>query len=698
MNKKVLYLLLLAAMFFILYLLHMPPSFVFGDAPEFAVASKTLGIAHAPGYPLYPLLAHFFSYFIPVSDYALKCNIFSAFISVVVLVIIFLTLLELKINLKTAFFSVLFFGSSSSFFKQSLISEVYSLNSFFVAILLFCIVHYQKNRDKRFIPLTAFLLGIGFGNHHTLLSLILIAFLYFFIIERNFKQFPIAFLFFILGCSIYIYLPLRALSEPSLNFGDPKTLERFWQVITRWQFGFAGRAYSFDAIGNQTMEFLVFFNNQFYPILILLIIGGIFLIFKENKRFFFVLFAIFLINGILTVYVLNPDENEYFLVNEFLTPSLIVSVCFYAVAIEKIVRRKTIYTALIVLILITTGFKYYTQKGELYLKNNIFAKKLASDTLIILPESAVVIGESDYTLFPLFYLQQIQNLRKDVTVLDADFFMLPWYQEQNVKRLPFLKGLLPAISEHGSGGGMVRLDFSALESFKLNQAYLLAQNINEKLRHEVYFTYDFAEMARIYRPDIATKLAPFGTVYKLFINEPLRESYPPLDVMPFEKAGALPPEEAVLLTPYLPYMRKDAENAYFKMDFERAARLFESIYLIEPNIYNGANLVIVLAEEGKRFKRADDIINGIIENLTVPDPKIYLAKGVLELKKGNIDRSINILSSIESKYPQLCEASFYLFEAYKKLGDKQRAQEAFRRVMQGCSEYYKYRASQATDK
>lgn len=697
MKKSALFSFILFSLFFLIYLFHMPPSFVFGDAPELALASKTLGIAHAPGYPLFSLLSHFFNYFVPVIDYAYKCNIFSAFTSSVVIVLIFLTLLELKVSLKTAIFSVLFFGFSDSFFKQALISEVYSLNSLFFAAFIYFTVRFNNSDDKRLLYLISFLLGLGFGNHHTILAAIFSGFVYFFILNRNFKQFVPTLGFFILGFSVYLYLPVRAMAEPSLNFGDPKTLERFWQVITRWQFGFAGKAYSFDAVGNQTVEFFKFFNNQFYLPLFLLTLLGLFLFFKEKKRLFTVFFGIFLINGILTVYVLNPDENEYFLVNEFLTPALIASVFFYSVAIERLGRRQIVTTVLILLLLILTGYKYYVQRDNLNQRNNIFAKKLATDSLIALPEKAVVIGESDYTLFPLLYLQQIENLRKDVTVLDADFFMLPWYQEQNVKRLPFLKALLPDIAGHGGGKSTGKIDFSALEAFKLNQAYLLSLNIKDKLKNEVFFTYDFAEMAKLYRPDIASKLAPFGTVYKLFVDDTIHENYPPYDTKAFEMAINLSPEEAILLTPYLPYLKKEAEEAYLKMDFGKTARIFENIYLIEPNIYNAAYLVLILAEEGKKLKKADEIITGIINKLTVPDPRIYLAKGVLELKKGNINEAISILSGIESNYPQICEGSFYLLEAYYKTGDR-RSTEALGKVMKVCNEYYKRRALQLQSK
>lgn len=401
--------------------------------------------------------------------------------------------------------------------------------------------------------------------------------------------------------------------------------------------------------------------------------------------------AIFLINGILTLYALSPDENEYFLVHEFLTPALLVSICFFSYTLS-VIKNRWVLNVGILLMLSLLAFKYYDQHQNLYMRDNTYASKLATDSLIILPEKAVIIGETDYTLFSLYYLQNVQGLRKDVVVLDADFFMLPWYQEQNVKRLPFLKDLLPNIMSHTEGKAPSKIDMAALENFKLNQTYLLAKNIKDKLKSDVFFTYDFAEMARLYRPDIAMKLAPFGTLYKLCINEAVVENYPPYDLKPFLKSFYLPSEEAIYLTPYLPYLFKEAEIAYVNGDFGSAARLFEKIYAVKPDIYNAATLVILLAEEGKKLKYAEKLIDGIIDKLTVPDPKIHLAKAVVSLKMKRYDDAVKILSFIDSNYPQVCEASYYLLEALKGLGEKEKSKQVFSRVMERCNDFYKRRA------
>ena len=50
------------------------------DSPELTAAAHSLGIAHAPGYPLYTMLGWLFSHAFPVSNVAFRLNLFSALV------------------------------------------------------------------------------------------------------------------------------------------------------------------------------------------------------------------------------------------------------------------------------------------------------------------------------------------------------------------------------------------------------------------------------------------------------------------------------------------------------------------------------------------------------------------------------------------------------------------------------------------
>jgi hypothetical protein len=683
----------LVLFFFILYLFYNAPGIVFGDSAELALASACLGIPHAPGYPLYSLLTHGFHLILPSVEYIKACNIFSAFISAVTVGLFFRVLTDLNIRMAAAFSTCVIIGTSCIFFKQALINEVYSLNSFFFILSFLLIIKYHATKDVRIIYASSFLSGIALGNHHTMLSIVFIGSLYFFVIEKQYRYFLPALLFFIVGLSVYAYLPLRSLRNPVLDIGDPETLTAFLDVLLRKQFGFGNKIFSWDNLLLQNQHLANFINHQFYPFLLILMIAGMTLMFKKHKKLFFVFFAVFCINGILTVYSLKPDIDELFLVEEFLTPSIIAGAVFIPFTLDYLLIRRRV-TGLIALFLVymTLGVKFYNQRPEINQSDNEYATKIALDSLRILPEKAFIIGESDYSIYPLWYVQNISGIRKDVVVLDADFLMLPWYQKQNMEKMPVLKEIIPDISSHGKSGAKNRIDFSVLEDFKLNQSYKLAMNVKDKLKTEVFFTYDFGEMAKAFAPDIASKLKPHGPLYYVSFDGSFPFKQPVLDLKPFLNRLNLPAEEMVFLNPYVPYLLQEADKFYSSVELAKTRQILENIYLIDSKPGNAVNLALLLAETETDLKKANELIALVLKNSPVIDPKIYIVKGIIEMRNRNYSEAVKLLSSVEFSVPQTCQPKLYLFETFLRSKNTIQSKRYYETIMSQCPDYYKKRA------
>ena len=60
-----------------LYIMTLCPTVSLVDSGELILVCKTLGIAHSPGFPLYTLLGHLFTY-IPIGSIAYRVNLMSA--------------------------------------------------------------------------------------------------------------------------------------------------------------------------------------------------------------------------------------------------------------------------------------------------------------------------------------------------------------------------------------------------------------------------------------------------------------------------------------------------------------------------------------------------------------------------------------------------------------------------------------------
>src|SRR2546428_8047723 len=85
----------------LVYCLTLAPTVTLVDSGELIVAARFLGVAHPPGFPLYLILAHLFS-FVPIGNIAVRINSASAIFATLAAGILTLVAAELLVNV--AFF------------------------------------------------------------------------------------------------------------------------------------------------------------------------------------------------------------------------------------------------------------------------------------------------------------------------------------------------------------------------------------------------------------------------------------------------------------------------------------------------------------------------------------------------------------------------------------------------------------------
>ena len=166
-----------ASFSFAVYLRTLCPTVYVGDSGELTAAAYTLGIAHPPGYPLFCLLGKLFT-FLPFGNVAYRVNLLSACFASLTVGLVFLILLRLLQKNEglsrgervfAAFTGALSFGFLRDFWFEALSAEVYTLNTFFFALLLYLLLRWQEERKEEIFFLSLFLFGVGLGNHDTLL-------------------------------------------------------------------------------------------------------------------------------------------------------------------------------------------------------------------------------------------------------------------------------------------------------------------------------------------------------------------------------------------------------------------------------------------------------------------------------------------------------------------------------------------------
>lgn len=231
-----------AAAAFLLYLYCATPGLsAYRDSGDMAASAWTLGVAHPPGYPLYLLLGRLWTAVLALGGVAYRLHALSALAGAAAAGLVAWSVADPDGD-RAALFGGAAAGAllalSPALWHLSLVSEMYSLNGLVGAALLALLLPGARGGrcpDRRLFA-GALLFALGLGNHQTLVAalpgLLLAAGFRF---ERRRVLWVSG--FFLLGFALYAYLPLRSLTDPLLNWGEPETLRKFFRLITRADYG-----------------------------------------------------------------------------------------------------------------------------------------------------------------------------------------------------------------------------------------------------------------------------------------------------------------------------------------------------------------------------------------------------------------------------------------------------------------------------
>ena len=209
---------------FLLYLLTLCPTVYWYDSAEYAAAGALLGIPHPPGYPLYTLLAHVFTW-LP-GEPALNVNTMSAVFGAVACSLTCLVARRLGAGTAGGLLSGALLATTPLVWSNATVAEVYTAGLAFLLGTVLLLLH-----DRA--VLAALLAGLGLGVHYSLatcgLGLLVLALRD----DRSPRRIFACAGAALAGASILLALPLRAFSgPPSLMIGDPRTWSGFWWIVS----------------------------------------------------------------------------------------------------------------------------------------------------------------------------------------------------------------------------------------------------------------------------------------------------------------------------------------------------------------------------------------------------------------------------------------------------------------------------------
>ncbi|MBU1599300.1 DUF2723 domain-containing protein, partial [bacterium] len=441
------------------YLYTLTPTVGFHDSGDMITASWVLGLPHPTGYPLYTLLGKLFCIIIPIGNIAYRMNMESAlFASLAVMMTYFITLklISFQFAIRNSQFAIissivasLILAFSPTFWEQAVIAEKYTLNAFFFTLLIFILLKWQESiRDQRFairnLYLFSFLLGLSFC-HHMETILVIPATIFFLSIfwKNKTKKFFLIYnsqfvirnllIMFLFPLTLYLYLPIRSATHPSVNWEDADRFNGFLNYITASGYTHYFEKSSLFSLLKKPYNHWGTHISQQFGILFWPAISGILVVLIRMRRIFYLFLLVILTNTLLCLHYNIPNIPDY-----YIPTYIILSVgfgillnCFLSLSKNRVI----FLLSPLLLFLPWLPFSENIKNSNKSLEYHYYDEGMA--WLLGPKENAIILPRGDIS-FVFWYLCYVEGVRQDLFLIEPTFLHTQWLMEELKKKYPDL--------------------------------------------------------------------------------------------------------------------------------------------------------------------------------------------------------------------------------------------------------------------
>lgn len=449
----------------------MPQDIVWGDSPELAAAAWTLGNPHPTGYSLYMLLLHF-TQWLPFGTIAFRSHLFSAVsmsLAGSLWMIVLSRLLSCTYINKEAIHiasaaSTIAFALTPIAWSQAIITEVYAFFILLCAVNAFILISAWQPPRESVLPMLM-ISTLQLIHHRMAIFFVAVAFLlwlYRCITVPNQKPLSMTKLavHIVMGLSpllLLLYFPIRAASDPFLNWVDPSNLTNFLAYINGEMYKQIldnGITYSSVLLAPKEFSRHLIISFGVFSWLGLFILFGWYVLFKQHYKLGFVITPLFIIY-LLFVMLYKVGDWQVFLLPLLLIQSIPLAFGFIQLLVwikqySSIYFIRFSYGLCILLafapLFITSDVELISRslanpmnKRELQfrfglihdLSASIYGQKVYNtvqpgDTIITGLEQA----SNDNEFFPLVYQHLAEKRAPDSPLIGANFLLYDWYRIQ----------------------------------------------------------------------------------------------------------------------------------------------------------------------------------------------------------------------------------------------------------------------------
>jgi hypothetical protein len=309
----------------------------FPDSVVLQIQAIVLGIPHTTGYPTWVMLTHLFTY-LPVGDPAYRANLSSAVYAAAAVLLVYMLCLRLTRRVVPSCVAALLFGLSRDFWSQAVITEVYTLNALFVALVIFLLLLWRDTREDRHLLLACFSMGLSLTNHLTSGLLLPAGVLFVGLVDRlklrDLRLMLKGAALFLIALTPYLYLPIRASMNAPLNREAPDDLGTFFELISGARFADRMFVYGPAELAERAQQYFSdYLVHQFFcvPSLLLATVGVIWLFLRDRPV---LAMLVFLYLGWL-LYALEYSIRDIYV---FYIPTYFILAVFVAAGVAAVMN------------------------------------------------------------------------------------------------------------------------------------------------------------------------------------------------------------------------------------------------------------------------------------------------------------------------------------------------------------------------
>lgn len=446
---------LLILFFAFLYVHNLSRSVYGGDVGDFVTTAAIGGVAHAPGYPIFVFVGFLLIHLLPFFTPAFAMGLISAAAGVGGILVVYLLVKQLTKSVLSGSVAALTLGFSYLFWFYSEIAEVFALHAFFVLVLFYLAILFDKTRKRKWFFWFAFTIGMAAITHQSIVlfvpSYLIILFKSFWKSKKKVQMSLIGLGLFFLPWLSYIYVFIASSHHPAVNWDNVHDLKTFLQLVLRKDYGtfkaglFPAPVWAQRIVIVKTYLFTVL-NQVTIPVLLLSAVGFWGLLRTAKRYAIAFLLAFFIAGPVFVTYAGFPLEGTFFLgvYERFFTMSTLplyflfgYGVFLCAHIFQHVFSRRAYFPLLHVIFLLIPLQLFVYNMPKTDLSHVYVGDTLGKDFLTPLPHGSILLLSGDTSLFNTWYAHYALHVRPDIRLINLSMISMDPYileKEKEIKK------------------------------------------------------------------------------------------------------------------------------------------------------------------------------------------------------------------------------------------------------------------------